>query len=211
MDDSPDPKVAERAKHAAYMREWTRKNAEKVNAQRRARRTQETREREAAWQSANHEKILDYRKAWRESTKNDPERLARQKENKRRSAAKYREQVNAKARAKYNADPETSRAYLRAKKAADRERYRLIARRGTAKRNAIKAGATIGEVDYLAVLARDGWVCGICQEPIDSLLQNPDPMSLSFDHVIPLSRGSPHSNDNLQPAHLDCNKRKGVN
>ena len=37
-----------------------------------------------------------------------------------------------------------------------------------------------------------------------------DPLSLSVDHVIPLSKGWEHSYSNTQPAHLVCNLKKGA-
>ena len=51
--------------------------------------------------------------------------------------------------------------------------------------------------------------CGICQEPIDTTLAWPDPLSLSLDHIIPRSLGGTHSASNLQAAHLQCNAKRG--
>lgn len=58
------------------------------------------------------------------------------------------------------------------------------------------------------VFERDGWVCGICGEPVDKNLQWPDQWSKSLDHVKPLSKGGHHVWDNVQLSHLDCNIRK---
>ena len=58
------------------------------------------------------------------------------------------------------------------------------------------------------VYERDGWICGLCGEPVDRELRYPDPMSPSLDHVIPLSRGGHHVLENVQLAHLTCNVRK---
>src|SRR5699024_2990102 len=57
---------------------------------------------------------------------------------------------------------------------------------------------------------RDGWICGICDDPVDRAMEYPDPMSVSLDHIIPLSKGGSHTPENVQCAHLDCNLRKGV-
>lgn len=62
--------------------------------------------------------------------------------------------------------------------------------------------------DYREIYDRDGWVCGICSEPVDPDLAWPDPMSVSLDHVTPVSRGGRHSRDNAQCSHLTCNVRK---
>jgi len=37
----------------------------------------------------------------------------------------------------------------------------------------------------------------------------PDPGSKSIDHILPLSKGGSHSQENVQWAHLVCNTRKG--
>ena len=58
------------------------------------------------------------------------------------------------------------------------------------------------------VYDRDGWVCGLCSLPVNKRLKRPDPMSVSLDHVVPLSRGGDHLWDNVQCSHLLCNMRK---
>jgi 5-methylcytosine-specific restriction endonuclease McrA len=64
-------------------------------------------------------------------------------------------------------------------------------------------------VDDYKVFERDDWICQICQQPVDSILEWPDPMSKSIDHTIPLSRGGAHEYANVQLAHLRCNMCKG--
>src|SRR5262245_26619889 len=58
---------------------------------------------------------------------------------------------------------------------------------------------------------RDGWVCGICQDParpVDPGRQCPDPLAAVADHIIPRSRGGPDTPGNLQIAHFRCNALK---
>lgn len=57
---------------------------------------------------------------------------------------------------------------------------------------------------------RDGWVCQLCREPVDSSLDYPDPWSASVDHVVPLSEGGDDVRSNVQIAHLRCNLKKGA-
>ena len=60
------------------------------------------------------------------------------------------------------------------------------------------------------IYERDGWVCGICTEPVDPTLTYPDPCSVSLDHKTPLSAGGSHTRENAQCSHLSCNVRKGA-
>jgi len=54
-----------------------------------------------------------------------------------------------------------------------------------------------------AVLARDGWLCGLCGEFVL-------PADLSIDHIIPVAQGGADTLANLQVAHRRCNSRKGA-
>lgn len=52
-------------------------------------------------------------------------------------------------------------------------------------------------------------VCGICGKPVDKSLKFPHPLSASIDHIIPIDKGGSASDiDNLQLAHLCCNRQK---
>lgn len=54
-----------------------------------------------------------------------------------------------------------------------------------------------------------GDTCGICGLPVDKSLKFPHPMSATADHIIPLDKGgNPSDIDNLQLAHLSCNRIK---
>ncbi len=58
------------------------------------------------------------------------------------------------------------------------------------------------------IFERDGWICQLCQQPIEKELKSPSPGSVSLDHIQPVSLGGPHTWDNVQTAHLRCNKKK---
>ncbi len=65
------------------------------------------------------------------------------------------------------------------------------------------------------VFERDGWECHLCGEPIPESLRTTrvlggkhDPLSPAVDHVIPLSKGGPHTMENCRAAHWTCNARK---
>ncbi len=71
------------------------------------------------------------------------------------------------------------------------------------------ADATVERFDPVEVFERDGWICGLCGQPIDRSRAWPDPASVSLDHVLPLAAGGEHSRANTQAAHWICNVRKG--
>lgn len=54
-----------------------------------------------------------------------------------------------------------------------------------------------------AVIARDGYVCGLCGGDVE-------PDDIHIDHVKPYSKGGDHRMSNLQVAHSLCNLRKGA-
>lgn len=54
-----------------------------------------------------------------------------------------------------------------------------------------------------AVIARDGYVCGICGNDVD-------PSNFHIDHIQPRALGGPHVVSNMQPAHPACNLAKGA-
>lgn len=81
---------------------------------------------------------------------------------------------------------------------------------GSHERRAARFGVHFENVSRPEVFARDGYTCQLCGDPIDPRLTYPDPMSASLDHVVPLSKGGPHTFDNCQAAHLRCNLSKGA-
>jgi HNH endonuclease len=84
--------------------------------------------------------------------------------------------------------------------------HKYMTRQGTEhemRRYALKVGSQAGPVDYAAILAEHGMVCHICGCGIRSRRE------LNFDHVIPLTRGGPHVQENILPSHKSCNVSKG--
>jgi 5-methylcytosine-specific restriction endonuclease McrA len=65
-------------------------------------------------------------------------------------------------------------------------------------------------VDLSALARRDGFLCGICGQPVDLAVVYPDPLFVTVDHVVPLSRGgAPLDPDNCRVAHFVCNVTRG--
>ena len=53
--------------------------------------------------------------------------------------------------------------------------------------------------------------CGICGRPVNFDKKFPDPYSATLDHIIPIQKGGdPASLENLQLAHLQCNRLKST-
>lgn len=51
--------------------------------------------------------------------------------------------------------------------------------------------------------------CALCGRPVDFKLKYPDPLSPCIDHIIPISKGGhPSDKENMQLAHLTCNRAK---
>lgn len=105
----------------------------------------------------------------------------------------------AQQRAYHEKNRERRRIATRARYAANPEKFIQWSRR----HQALVAGSMIGTVSYEEIVKRDRGICGICGEPVE-------PCDRSFDHIVPVSKGGPHSMANVQLAHLVCNKRKGA-
>lgn len=78
------------------------------------------------------------------------------------------------------------------------------------RRRARKRTTQIERFTKVEIYERDGWVCQICDEPIDRTVEPPHHMSASLDHRIALANGGAHTRENVQCAHWICNSRKGA-
>ncbi len=79
---------------------------------------------------------------------------------------------------------------------------------GSHRSRAIFYGVAYERINRVEVFKRDEWKCGLCSDPVDPALVYPHPLSASLDHVVPISRRGPHTYDNVQCAHLTCNRNK---
>jgi 5-methylcytosine-specific restriction endonuclease McrA len=78
------------------------------------------------------------------------------------------------------------------------------------RQRAVDNGVDYEPIDRLRVYDRDGWVCQLCDLPVDPSLRGPDVMCASLDHVTPIALGGPHIYANVQLAHFLCNSQKGA-
>lgn len=149
--------------------------------------------------------------AWYAEHREDPAVQAGRREASRRSYLARRDDQEAADRQKSltaawraanrDAIAEYERTYRRENAARIAEKNR--------RRRARLMGAWDEDVNLSELLDATGGACGICHEPIDTALRWPHPLSLTLDHIEPLSRGGRHAASNCQPAHAACNSRKG--
>jgi 5-methylcytosine-specific restriction endonuclease McrA len=99
------------------------------------------------------------------------------------------------------------------KKRVSRTRDRKTAawRAGHKRAKAMRRGAVRGSNVVAAhVYERDGWMCWICEAPLDRAAVVPAYEAPTLDHVVALALGGEHTMDNLRAAHFICNSRRGV-
>lgn len=94
---------------------------------------------------------------------------------------------------------QTSAQRSAAWRAANPERQRVLSQQYRATRRALARSAAVGEVCYESLHAAYP-DCYLCWQPLMGVVE--------MDHVIPLSRGGAHAQDNLRPTHEACNQRK---
>lgn len=202
----------------AYKKEWRQKNLDRVNQHQRdkykadperhkryvAKWSEKNPEYASTWQKNNPDKVRAAKHRYYQRHK---EEISDQRRAKRDELARYHRTYYAKNRDKEN---QRGRDYYAANKdrinARNRAHYHkdpLKHRTYWMRRRAMIRDRTAGHVDFTAILRRDGWVCHICGGLVA-------PGELSFDHIVPLSKGGQHSEENLAVAHLTCNKRKGA-
>jgi len=63
----------------------------------------------------------------------------------------------------------------------------------------------------IEIAERDGWQCQLCKKKVDRRLKYPHLMSMSIDHIVPISQGGTDVRSNVQLAHFSCNSKKHNN
>lgn len=170
-----------------YQMEWLRQNPQA---------REQVRKGSARWYRANKQHAYAKARAWIEQNRDRVRSYWRKSATKRR--AENPEQHRLQAQAYRDANREHLREWQRAYRHANMERMRQSWRLNRAKRRGAQRGQL---VDLNLIWQRDGGICHICGG-----LVAPD--DVHFDHVIPLSKGGPHTYDNIKVAHSACNLRK---
>lgn len=112
-----------------------------------------------------------------------------------------RSRINLEAASSYRPSKWFPPLYIKAhSRELSRGWFEWHIRRG---RDPRKRRTSISEWMRDAVIARDGMICGLCVQPVESR------SDLHIDHIQPWSRGGVTVVANLQPAHAACNIAKG--
>ncbi len=138
----------------------------------------------------NHlEESNEYKKKWnKEKRKTSPEIKLKMYEATKKWRRKSREKINQNAKEWRIKNP---------------EKWKLHHAYHTAiRRSKIKA-ATINPFSYKEILQRDGYKCHLCGRTVAK-------KEVSFDHLIPISKGGSHSRENVAVAHLACNIKRNA-
>lgn len=175
------------------------------------------------WYAANIDHVAEYNRQWRATNRHLHNELSRRwyyaNQDRATATARAWKEANgeriAEARRRWL---ERNPTYYRDWASANRDRTRVYSDRyrranlelfaeAARRRRALERGVSVGEVNLDELW--DGF-CNLCQEPLDRSIAWPDPLSKSLDHIIPISRGGLHQQDNLAWTHLVCNMRKGA-
>lgn len=76
------------------------------------------------------------------------------------------------------------------------------------RRRVQRAGRPVERYAAADVFERDGWVCRLCDQPIEREAKWPAAKSPSIDHIVPVSLGGADVVANVQAAHFGCNIAK---
>lgn len=171
-----DPEV-QRLYHAARYAA----NREKIKAAVALRRLQNLdriRQQQAEYRKANKAKLKEKDAAHYQATRS-----------KQDAASKAWAALHPESRAQHRRlsklrHPETNKAYKKRRKAR------------------LRGAAVIEVFSDREIFERDGWICGICGEPIVRGEQ-------SIDHILPVSKGGQHTRANVRAAHYICNRNRG--
>lgn len=132
--------------------------------------------RKAAWYADHSAESIQAVADWR---RRNPERL---RANLRLYYERHAEEVKAKQRLRYRADPVSAKVHYHWRRAR------------------LDAGPGYSREEWLALVEEHGHRCAYCSAAV----------APTVDHRIPIKDGGPNTIDNILPACRDCNYRKGT-
>lgn len=116
---------------------------------------------------------------------------------------KNKDDLNARKRSRYAANPEAIHTKIHHWRIKNPERAQAIIDRGNAKRLARLKAAPINDFDktqWLSILELFQFRCAYCHGSFNRLER---------DHILPLSANGPNTKSNIAPACRSCNSKKG--
>ena len=200
-------RLEQRRKHdREYMRKWRSENKERAKKYAREYvRKYRTRQRWLEYVRSRREHSNQLQRKYRNADI-EKSRL-RTRESVRKHREKDREAYNAYMRAYRKSNPERMqildrRGYDRKKKDIEkfRETSRLLAVRRRAVLHNVEATLTFSE--WIEILDSHNRKCFYCGKTLE------EKGDCTMDHKTPITRGGPHSKENVVPACRRCNARK---
>lgn len=173
---------------AYWMNPGKRRESARVYAQN---HKEKVKQRVAAWRVANREMMLLRQRQYNERRRGKMNQYMRE----RREAMSP-----AERKAMYRRHSHSPRAI--AWRVANIEKIRRLHTEKENRRRALRAGVEISSVARDRVIERDHATCYLCGRALPV-------REITLDHVIPLVRGGPHSENNLRVACRSCNSSKG--
>jgi 5-methylcytosine-specific restriction endonuclease McrA len=168
--------------HQEVVQRYTTRNKEKIAA------------RSRAYKQKHAARLREQERAYREAHREE-RRVKQQVYN-----VLHMVERRASALRRRNANRERALAQLRAWQKANPDKVR----QHEVLRRARKRGASSGvPIKHLDIAHRDNWMCHICHTKVVR-------QDWSLDHLIPLSKGGPHTPENVALAHQVCNARRFV-
>ena len=179
-------KEAKRKADRAFMRKWRAENPKK-NAERRKREDPQLhRQRTLRWRQQHTDRAKAQAKAYRQANRSS-------------ESARMRRWLE---------DPEhKERHYANINRWVARNPHKVAIYRGRRARAELEGNATRELIN--AKWEASNKTCCLCGTRIDDTLSSPHPMSLTLEHLTPISRGGRHDIDNIDFAHRTCNTKKG--
>lgn len=188
----PEKLRANRARQEARRRERAAVDAEYAARRQEQRRSSELRRLQRAREDAEYRQRL--RERARETYRRNAERIRAER---RIRADQRREELRAQRRRKYAEDPAKRLAYYRGWTERNLERVRAYQKATDHRRCSAPGRFTAAE--WRALVASHGPCCTYCGTDT----------SLTPDHRLPICRGGSNTIENIVPACLRCNQRKG--
>lgn len=148
----------------------------------------------------------EYQREWR---KNNPDKVRKYERDRYARSQKlrnYRKKVGKEWR---KANTEYTKKYFQAYYAENKAKIIKQATENRYIRIARLNGVERERYTKQQVLDKSKDKCQVCLGLIDVELSFPHPMSFSFNHIYPISKGGIDKLENIEASHLLCNQRLG--